>query len=241
MKSMRASQNAFIRAIAVSVMLTVVFALVGECATTEEQQFKLDTTSGTETSFDRDTAREAFPAYLRMGADLEQRGQYRDASIAYSNARQSAQALGRLQDALDAAQKAVQMAERTQDPVQLGKALNRFGHTLVALNEFQKAIPAFERAAALDVAIQHPAGKAGSYRGLSKIYRKLRDLDRAAENAVKAVAVMEAAIQKKSIRQGKRGQRDSGAPRDSERLRSRENVYAQVLDEAGTLQLALGR
>lgn len=241
MKTMRASQNACIGAIAVSVMLTVVFALVGEGATTEEQQFNLDTTSGNEASFDRDTAREAFPAYLRMGADLEQRGHYRDASIAYLNARQAAQALGRLQDALDAAQKAVQMAERTEDPVQLGKALNGLGHTLVALNEFQKAIPVFERAAALDVTFQHPAGKAGSYRGLSKIYRKLRDLDRAAENAVKAVAVMEAVIQKTSIRQGKRGQRESGAPRDSKGLRGRENRYAQALNEAGTLQLALGQ
>ena len=240
MKTMRASQHAFIGAIAVSVTVTVVFALAGECATTAEQQFNLDTISGNEASFDRDRARAALPAYLRMGADLEQRGHYRDASIAYLNARQSAQALGRLQDALDAAQKAVQMAERTEDPVQLGSALNGLGHTLVALNEFQKAIPVFERAAALDVAFQHPVGKAGSYRGLSKIYRNLRDLDRAAENAVKAVAVMEAAIQKQSIRQGKRGQRDSGVSRDSKGLRARENNYVKVLNEAGTLQLALG-
>ena len=240
MKTTRASPNASIGTIVVSVMLTVVFALVGECATTEEQ-LNLDTTSGNKASFDRDMAREAFPAYLRMGADLEQRGHFRDASIAYANARQSAQVLGRFQDALNAAQKAVQMAERTEDPVQLGKALNHLGHTLVALNEFQKAIPVFERAAALDVAFQHPAGMAGSYRGLIKIYRKLGDLDRAAENAVKAVAVMEATIQKTSVRQGKRRQRDSGVSRDSGKLRSRENSYAQILNEAGTLQLALGQ
>jgi CHAT domain-containing protein/tetratricopeptide (TPR) repeat protein len=241
MKTRRASSNASIGAIAVSVMLTVACVLAGECATPEEQQFDVDILSGNEASFEPDTARKALPGYLRMAAELEQRGHYRDASIAYSNARQSAQVLGRLQDALNAAEKAVQMAERADDAVQLGIALNRLGHTLVALNEFHKAIPVFERAAALDVAIQHPAGKAGSYRGLSKIYRKLRDLDRAAANAVRAVAVMEAAIQKQSVRTGKRGQRESGAPRDSKRLRGRENTYAHVLIEAGTLQLALGQ
>ena len=241
MKTMRASPNAFIGAIAVSLTLTVVLVLAGECATTEEQHFNLDIASGKEASFDPDMARKALPAYLRMGAELEQRGQYRDASIAYSNAHASAQALGRLQDALDAAEKAVQMAERTEDAVQLGVALNGLGHTLVALNEFQKAIPVYERAASLDVAFQHPAGKADSYRGLSKIYRRLGDIERATENAVKAVGVIEATIQKKSVRQGKRGQRDSGEPRDRKGLRGRENTYAQVLNQAGTLQLALGQ
>jgi CHAT domain-containing protein/tetratricopeptide (TPR) repeat protein len=241
MKTMRASPNASLGAIAVSVLLTVACALVGECATTEEQQFSVDTISGNEASFSQDTAREALPAYLRMAAELEQRGQFRDASIAYSNARQSAQALGRLQDALNAAEKAVQMAERADDAVRLGIALNRLGHTLVALNALQKAIPVFERAAALDVAFKNPPGKAGSYLGLSKAYRQLRERERAAENAVKAVAVMEAAIQKQSIRTGKRGQRGGGAPLDSKRLRIWENVYAQVLIEAGTLQLAMGQ
>ena len=59
MKTMRASPNASIGTIVVSVMLTVAYVLAGECATTEEQQFGLDIRSGNEASFDPDTAREA--------------------------------------------------------------------------------------------------------------------------------------------------------------------------------------
>ena len=84
------------------------------CATTDEQRFPLDYVSGQRAAMQPGTAREAFQAYQRMGADLERQGRFAQAAIAYSNAYSSARALGRLQDALEMGQKAVEMAERSR-------------------------------------------------------------------------------------------------------------------------------
>ena len=67
--------------------------------------------SGIRAALQPETAREAFQAYQRMGADLERQGRFAQAAIAYSNASTSARALGRLQDALVTSQKAVAVAE----------------------------------------------------------------------------------------------------------------------------------
>lgn len=228
-------------AVAGFVAVAAMFALVGGCATSEEQVFELDYASGMVASFERDTAREAFPAYMRMATDYEQRGHYREAAIAYSNAQKSAQVLGRLQEALEASQKAVYVAERAGDPVQLGIALNRLGNTLTSLNALQRAIPVFERAASLAVKKQHPVGMVGSYRGLSKVYRRRGEIELAADNATKAVVLMETVIRKQSTPRRKVGAAAKFAPRESGPPRHLLYVYAKVLNEAGGLHFMLGQ
>ena len=230
----RSLSNPLVTTTSVNLGLVCLLVLSG-CATTEEQRFPLDYISGHEAAYQLDTAREALPAYQRMGADLERRGRYPEAATAYSNARQSAQTLGRLQDALDAGQKAVQMAERGGNPVQLSIALNRLGHTQISLNAPQKAISLFERAATLDVEIENPAGKASSYTGLSKAYRSLGNREMAAKSAMKGVAILEGAIPAKSIqwsRAGTQGRRW---------LRTLEESYMEALWVAGFAHFALSQ
>lgn len=203
------------------------------CATTEEQRFPLDYSSGIEATFQRDTAREALPAYLRMGADLERRGDFVGAAIAYRNASMSARVLGRLQDALDTGQKAVAMAERTGKPFHLAVALVGLGRTHIGLNAPQKAIPVFERAAQYAREARQPSPEASSYSGLSLAYRRLGKPEQAVDHETKAVAVLEAAIPRLTVewsRFGVEAQR---------RLAGLERNYAETLVGLGWTHFSL--
>jgi CHAT domain-containing protein len=168
-------------------------ALAG-CATTDEQRFPLDYLSGIEASHRLETAREAFPAYLRMGTDLERRGQFKDAALAYNNAVTSAFALGRFQDALNASQKAVEMAERSGNPLHLSNALARLGWTYVNLGAFEKAIPVFERGALAGQRAHEPQVETANHNGLSRVYRQLGNREKALEYCKKSVEILATAI-----------------------------------------------
>jgi tetratricopeptide (TPR) repeat protein len=202
-------------------------ALLAACATTEEQRFPLDYFAGTELSYQLDTAGEAFPAYRRMGTELERQGHFGEAAIAYRNASISAVALGRLQDALDAGQRAVAMAERTRKPSHLGITLAGLGWIHINVNAPQKAIPVFERAAQYAKESRNPHAEGGSYSGLSRAHRQLGNQALALENATKAVQVLEAAIPVLTIerrRFGDQGERS---------LANLERNYADALVQLG--------
>jgi CHAT domain-containing protein len=170
-----------------------------------------------------------------LGVELEGLGRYGDASVAYRNAAGSARALGRLQDALRAAQKAVDMAERSGSSGYLAPALNRLGSVYLDLNAPEKAVPIFEQAAVHARKASRPNPEASSYRRLGQAYRKLGKLERAAEYSAKAVQVMESTIQAGAIR--RRGSRIQG-----ERHRTTlEMNYADALWELAQDRLALGQ
>ena len=59
---------------AAGLVLVCILILAG-CATTNEQQVSLTLRAGMETAYQYDTAREALPAYQRMAADRERRGE----------------------------------------------------------------------------------------------------------------------------------------------------------------------
>jgi CHAT domain-containing protein len=168
-----------------------------------------------------------------MGADLERQERYAQAAVAYSNATVSARALGRLQDALDASQKAVQVAERAGDPRHLAPALNRLGQAHMDLNAPHRAIPVLERAARYARDSSNPTTEAGSYIWLSRAYRHLGKPDLAKESTQKVIAVLEPAIldlQRMSPRSrtGERG-----------RLWNMQRTYANALLDLGSSQVAL--
>jgi len=168
--------------------------LLAGCATTDEQRFPLDSDSGVEATFGLETAREALPAYQRMAVDLERRGRLDDAAIAYRNAALSARTLGRLQNALELSQKAVEMAERTRKPHHLGLAYSSLGWTYVALGLPQKAIPLLERAASHAKDARDPGLESSGYSGLSRSYRMLGRHEPALDHSRKAAEVLEVAI-----------------------------------------------
>lgn len=205
------------------------------CATTDDQRFPLDYLSGQRAAMNPETAREAVQAYQRMGSDLERQGRFGQAAIAYTNAFTSARVLGRLQDALEMGQKAVEMAERTRDPRNLAPALIRLGQTYMDLNAPAKAIPFFEKAAENAKAARYVSVEAGSYLWLSRAYRRLRKIDLARENVQKAVAVLEPAI----LRAGTPG-RHTGAQRAGG-LRNMERSYTDALLDLGWNHVVLGQ
>ncbi|MEK7204054.1 MAG: tetratricopeptide repeat protein, partial [candidate division NC10 bacterium] len=106
---------------------------------------------------------------------------------AYSNAATSARALGRLQEALETSQKAVEMAERTGDPRHLAPALVRLGQTHMDLNAPQRAIPVFEKAAQHAQDARNPNAEGSSYIWLSRAYRRLGKPDLAKGSTQKAM------------------------------------------------------
>jgi tetratricopeptide (TPR) repeat protein len=175
------------------VLALSLLALVAYAAT-DEQRFPLDYLSGTRAAMQPDTAREAFQAYRRMGADLERQGRYAQAAIAYSNAYVSARALRRLQDAVETCQKAVEMAERAQDPKHLAPALIRLGQVHLALNAPQRAIPVLERATQMAQDAGQPTLEASSHIWLSRAYRRAGKTDLAIESTQTAIAVLMPAI-----------------------------------------------
>ncbi|HSB73978.1 MAG TPA: CHAT domain-containing protein [Candidatus Methylomirabilis sp.] len=203
------------------------------CATTEEQRFPLDYMSGIHAARQPATAREAFQAYQRMGADLERQGRFAQAAIAYSNASTSARSLRRLQDALEMSQKAVAMAERARDPRHLAPALVRLGMIHLDLNAPQRAIPILEKATQEARIAGNPNSEASGYISLSRAYRSIAKPDLAIEYTQEAVAVLEPAI----ARMRAQGQRFRG--RRQEGLWNMERNYSTALLALGGHHLAL--
>jgi CHAT domain-containing protein len=202
-------------------------------STDDQQRFPLNYVAGQRAALDPARAQAALAAYQRMGADLESQERFAQAAIAYSNATVSARALGRLQDALDASRKAVQMAERAGDPRHLAPALNRLGQVHMDLNAPHRAIPVLERAAQYAREVSNPNAEAGSYIWLSRAYRHLGKPDLARESSQKAIAVLEPAILDLRRTRPRPGTRERG------RLWNMQRSYAHALLDLGWSQVAL--
>jgi len=199
----------------------------------DAQRFPLDYLSGMEATYDLDTAREAYAAYKGMGISLERSQRYPGAAIAYKNAAGAASTLGRLQEALELSQKAVEMAEHTRQPVHLGLAYLTLGWTQIHLNAPQKAIPALERAVRYAKESRNPSAEASSYSGLSRAYRLLRKPESATETAMQAVEALEATIPLKTK------EWDDSGVQAQRRLANLEREYALALVELGWNHVAL--
>jgi CHAT domain-containing protein len=184
----------------------ICLVLLAGCATTEDRRFPLTYPAGQEAALRSETAREAFPYYQRVAGELERQGRFDEASIAYANAAVTARALGRLQESLDAALKAVETGERTKRPGHLTVALLHLGNTYLQLNAPQKAIPAFERAAARAKESADPPREAMGYVGLGSSYRRLKRPDPAAQNGAKAVEILSIVLQRAGAEVGRRGE-----------------------------------
>ncbi len=204
----------------------------GVVSAQEERRFPLDYLSGMRAATQPDTAREAFQAYRRMGTDLERQGRFAQAAVAYSNAYVSARALGRLQDAVEASQKAVEMAERAQDPRHLLPALIRLGQVQLALGAPQRAIPILERAVQMADG-GRPNLQASSHLWLSRAYRRVGKPDPAVDNVQKAIAILEPAIARL------RAQASPLRGRSREELLSMEGNYVAALLALGGHYVAL--
>ncbi|MFI5340111.1 MAG: CHAT domain-containing protein [Candidatus Methylomirabilales bacterium] len=203
------------------------------CVTTDEQRFPLDYVAGRRAAMQPGTAPEAFRAYQRMGADFERQGLFDQAAIAYSNAYSSARALGRLQDALEMAQKAVKTADHARNPRHLAPALIRLGRTYLDVNAPQRAIPILEKAAQQARDGGNVNAEAGSYIWLSRAYRRLGKADLARQNTERAVTVLESAILQAQAGEGRR------RPGRQDRLWNMEQNYAEALVDLGWDYLAL--
>jgi CHAT domain-containing protein len=181
--------------------------LLAGCATTEDRRFPLTYLAGQEAALQSETAREALPYYQRVAGELERQGRFDEATIAYANAAITARALGRLQESLDAALKAVETGERTKRPGHLTVALLHLGNTYLQLNAPQKAIPAFERAVARAKESADPLREGMGYVGLGSSYRRLKRPDLAAQNGAKGVEILETVLQRASGEAGRSRER----------------------------------
>ncbi len=211
---------------ALGVCLALVGLLTG-CAIKDQLRFPLDYIDGQEASFRMETAREALPAYLRMGAYFERWGQFGDAAIAYSSAVNSANTLGRLQDALDASQKAVAMAERSGNADHLAVALSHLGWTQIRLGALKKAIPLFERCRVAARRADSFMPEASCHRGLSTVYRWTGEGKKALEYSKTAVEIVDTGIKLKSSQRSRR------------MLAHVERVYGNMLGGLGWSHIAL--
>ena len=196
-------------------------------ATTGAGRFPLNYAMGQRAALDPATAREALEAYRRMGADLEQRGRFAQAAIAYTNAATSARSLGRIQDSLGTSQKAVEMAERAGDQKHLAPALARLGQSQMDLNAPQRAIPFFERAAQYAREASNLNAEAGAYVWLSKAYRRLGKPELALESTERAVAILQSAILRMQGHTGRLG------PKKERVLWNLERNHANALMDLG--------
>jgi CHAT domain-containing protein len=203
-------------------------------ASAEDPEFPLDFQSGMEATYQPDKAREAFQAYRQIGSDLEKRGEFPGAAIAYSNASSAARAIGRLQEALGLGQKAVEMAEHGSKPFDLAMILYRYGSVQITLGSESKAIAAFERALPYASQGRNPNAEILLYTGLTQAYRKTARLELALESAKKAVGASEATLQP-----GSTGRRRQWSPQAQHRQVSRERNYARALNDLGGTYLAL--
>ena len=205
--------------------LVLLLALAG-CATTEDRRFPLTYLAGQEAALRTETAREALPYYQRVAGELERQGRFDEATIAYANATVTARALGRLQESLDAALKAVETGERTKRPGYLTRALLHLGNTYLQLNAPQKAIPAFERAVAQAKQSADPPREAMGYVGLGSSYRRLKRPDLAAQNGAKAVEILEVVLQRASGEAGRAEKRVGASSHGSSRTtRTRCSIW----------------
>ncbi len=231
------SRRPYLSSVPLPLWLTVLLSALSltGCATTDEQRFPLDYVSGQRAAQNLSTAGDAFAAYKRMGTDLERQGRFGQAAIAYSNAFVSARSLGRLQEALETSQKAVEMAERAGDPRHIAPALNRLGQTYMDLNAPQRAIPVFEKAAKYAQDARNPNAEGSSYIWLSRAYRRLGKPDLARENTEKAVSVLESAILRMQGGRRGRGSRGEGG------LWNMERHYANALLDLGRNDLTLSQ
>jgi len=197
------------------------FLLLPGCATTDPR-FPLDYAAGMELTYQLETAREALPAYRRMGEDFEQRGQYGEAAFAYNIAVSSAGALGRPQDALVLSQKAVEMGERSGSAGHLAVALCRLGGTYSGIGLTDKAIGAFERCAEAARQAGDSWQVAGSHTGLSYIYRKLGSREKALEHGRTGAELLHNLLTIKTFEW-------SRSPQGRSVLRNLERAYAATL------------
>jgi CHAT domain-containing protein len=219
--------------LSVTLLLLLPLATLQGCAITEEARVPDDYAAGAQAASQAETARAALPAYRRQGADLERQGRLTEAAAAYNNAVSSALALGRLQDALEAGQRAVATAERAQQPRHLAIALKGLGWTYLMLGALDKAVPVFERGALtakqrLDFQIE-----AACYDGLGAISRRQGDGDRSLEYSRKAVELLGASLQIAQV--------DFRGPQRAQRLRHLEWNYAERLAGLGWSHFALGQ
>ena len=214
--------------------LLAVLVLPGfaEGATTG-QRFDLDYASGQRAASNPATAREALPAYQRLGEDAVRRGQFAEAAIAYSNAAVSARALGRLQDALRLSQKAAEAAGRSGKAEHQAVALDLLGEIHLGLGMPEKAIPLFEQAVQAARQATNPRLEANGHSGLSKAYRRLGNLPQALAHGQKAAETLHNLLQMRSVdwNRSAEGRR---------RLQVLEGNYADSLAwDVGQIHLAL--
>ncbi len=182
--------------------------LLAGCATIEDRRFPVTFLAGHEAALQTETAREALPYYQRAAGELERQGRFDEATIAYANAAVIARTLGRLQESLDAALKAVETGERTKRPGYLTRALLQLGNTYLQLNALQKAIPPFERAVGRAKEAAAPPLEAMGYAGLSNAYRRLGRAELAVQNGSKAVEILNSVLQRASAGAGRSGARN---------------------------------
>jgi CHAT domain-containing protein len=209
-------------------------ALTG-CATTDEKRFPLTFSGGTEVAARRETAIEALPAYQRMGADLARQGHPLEAAIAYKNAGQAALTLGRLQDALSAAQKAVELAERAQRPGPLANCLLLQGFIHLPLNAPDKAVPILERAIRTAQQTHDPWLQAAGFTWLSWAYRQLRKPEQALVASEKAADVLFALTQQTPT------WRFAASTERQRVLQALDRSYATALNQLGWSRLAVSQ
>jgi CHAT domain-containing protein len=197
------------------------------CPPVEGEEFRLDFEAGAEAARSPETAREAYPAYRQMGIDLERRGQFADAAVAYSNASMAARALGRLQDALTDGQKGLEMAERSGNARPLGVTLTRLGRVHLILGAPHKAIPLYEQAVRYAKESRNPNLEMTIRSDLTHAYRRIGKFDLALENAKQAVESSAAALQ---MGTAGRHRSESARRRALDRL---ERAHAKALESLG--------
>ena len=210
--------------------------ILAACATTEEQRFPLTFPGGMEAAARRETAREALPAYQRMGADLARQGQLIEAAIAYNNAGRAALTLGRLQDALNMTQKAVEVADRGQRPGPLAHCLLLLGHIYLPLNAPDKAATVLERAIATAQQARDPWLQTAGYTSLSRAYRQLRKPEQALAASEKAADTLFGMTQQAPTWRG-----FATGPEGQRRVQALDRQYATALIELGWSRLALNQ
>jgi CHAT domain-containing protein len=206
---------------------------LASCATTDEQRFPLTFTGGMEVTARRETALEALPAYNRMGTDLAREGHNVEAAIAYKNAGQAALTLGRLQDALIAARKAVEQAERAQRPMVLANCLLQLGYIHLPLNAPDKAVSILERAVRSAQDAHDYRLQAAGFTWLSWAHRQLRKPEQALGASEKAVDVLFALTQQAPT------SRFATSSRREQVLQALDRQYATALNQLGWSRLAL--
>ena len=217
--------------------LASLLIVMGAAGNTE--RFPLGGRRVLEARADPEWAREALPAYLGMGAEFEQRGEFDEAFQAYRNAGMVAAVLGRPQVRLDAAQKAMEMAERTSKPAYLDVASRMLGFAYLALNAPRKAIPLLEQALAYSK--QYPDSLESAARTLvllGQAHRQVGERQVAVEYQKQAVQNLQTLIQLANQDVNRRQNR-RGTDRQHVIADTRERFYQIALVELGETLIVL--